>query len=131
MEAISEKAVTRLEDALGKENVYPDNPHRAVRAAVPSPFPVCHWEEHIPDIVVLPKTTEEVVEIMKIANEFKIPVVPRAGATGLADGAVPMRKGILLDIKRMDEILEIDDVNMTATVQPGLGMLELNKPYRG
>ena len=123
----SEKALARLESALGQENVYLDIPHRAVRAAVPSPFPVCHWEEHIPDIVVLPKTTEEVVEIMKVANDFKIPVVPRAGATGLCDGAVPLKKGILLDIKRMDEILEIDEVNMTATVQPGIGMLELNK----
>ncbi len=127
MGGLSEKAISRLESALGKENVFLDMSHRAVRAAVPAPFPICHWEDHIPDIVALPKTTDEVVEIMKVANEFKIPVVPRAGATGLADGAVPLRKGILLDIKRMNEIIEIDDVNMTATVQPGLGMLELNK----
>jgi glycolate oxidase len=67
------------------------------------------------------------VEIVKIANEFKVPIVPRAGATGIADGAVPLRKGICLDVKRMNEILEIDEVNMTVTVQPGVGLMELNK----
>jgi glycolate oxidase len=127
MKGLSEKSIARLESALGKENVFLDKAHRAVRAAVPSPFAICNWEDHIPDVVVLPKTTEEVVEIVKIANEFKLPIVPRAGATGLADGAVPLKKGILLDIKRMNEIIEIDDVNMTATVQPGIGILELNK----
>lgn len=127
MEAISEKTVSMLESALGKENVFLDMPHRSIRAAVPAPFPVCHWDNHIPDVVVIPKTTEEVVEIVKVANEFKIPIVPRAGATGLCDGAVPLKKGILLDVKRMDEIIEIDEINMTATVQPGVGMMELNK----
>lgn len=122
-----EKAIAKLEAALGKEYVFCDQPRRATRASVPAPFPICHWSDHIPDVVVMPKTTEEVVEIVKVANEYKIPVVPRAGATGLCDGAVPLRRGILLDIKRMNEILEIDDINMTATVQPGIGMLELNK----
>ncbi|MBT1076462.1 FAD-binding oxidoreductase [Geobacter grbiciae] len=124
---LSDKAIAKLESAIGKEFVFLDMPHRAVRSAVPAPFPLHEWEKHIPDVVVMPQSTEEVVEIMKIANEFRIPVVPRAGATGLADGAVPLRGGILLDIKRMNQILEIDEANMTATVQPGVGMMELNK----
>lgn len=122
-----EKAIPLLEAAIGKEYVFLDMPHRAVRAAVPAPFPLHDWETHIPDVVVLPESTDEVVDIIKIANELKIPVVPRAGATGLADGAVPLKRGILLDVKRMNQIIEIDDVNMTVTVQPGVGMLELNK----
>lgn len=127
MSKFPEKVISRLEASLGKENVYIDMPHRAVRAAVPAPFPLVLWDNHIPDVVVMPKNTDEVVEIVKIANEYKVPIVPRAGATGLADGAVPLRKGILLDIKRMNDILEIDELNMSATVQTGIGMMELNK----
>ncbi|SDP76391.1 FAD-binding oxidoreductase [Desulforhopalus singaporensis] len=122
-----DKAISSLRDAIGNEYVFQDVPNRAIRSAVPAPFPLHDWEAHIPDVVVMPSTTEEVVEIVKIANEYKIPIVPRAGATGLADGAVPLKKGILLDVKRMNQIIEIDDINMTATVQPGVSMLELNK----
>jgi len=127
MAGISEKAISSLESSLGKENVYVDMPHRAIRAAVPAPFPIVHWKKHIPDIVVLPKTTDEVVDIVKIANEYKIPIVPRAGGSGLCDGALPLKGGILLDIKRMNEIIEIDEMNRCVTIQPGVNMMELNK----
>ena len=56
--------------------------------------------------------------------------MPRAAGTGLADGAVPLRHGILLDVKRMNQIRDIDLVDMTVTVQPGVNMLKLNEVLR-
>ena len=54
-------------------------------------------------------------------------MTPRGGASGLADGAMPLRKGICVDIKRMNEIFEIDEDNMCATVGTGINMLKLNE----
>jgi glycolate oxidase len=84
----------------------------------------------MPAAVVLPTTTEHVADVVRIANRHGIPVVPRAGATGLADGAVPRRGGIVVDIKRMDRVLEIDTDTRTVTVQTGIGLRTLNDRLR-
>lgn len=103
---------------------------RANRARVPAPFPVHRWREFMPAVVVLPRTAEQVSEIVKLANRHRIPVVPRAGGTGLCDGAVPLRGGILVDVKRMNQIKELDLVNRTVTVGPGISMMKLNEELR-
>ena len=97
------------------------------RARVPSPFPAHRWEEFIPQAVVLPTSAEQISEVVKLANRERVPVVPRAGATGLTDGAVPLRHGILVDVKLMNKILEIDIEDRTVTVQPGINMLKLSQ----
>jgi glycolate oxidase len=120
--------VERLRDILGDPAlVLTDRSSRFNRARVPAPFPVHRWDEHLPDVVVLPRTTKHVSEIVKLANRERIPVVPRAGATGLADGAVPMRGGICVDVKLMDQIKEIDLDTHTVTVGPGINMQTLNR----
>ena len=68
--------------------------------------------------------------MVKLANRLRIPVVPRAGGTGLADGAVPLRGGILVDVKLMNQIHEIDLVDRTVTVGPGINMLKLNEELK-
>ena len=68
--------------------------------------------------------------MLKLANRLRIPVVPRAGGTGLADGAVPLRGGILVDVKLMDQIKEIDLADRTVTVGTGINMLKLNEQLR-
>ncbi|GAB6138506.1 FAD-binding oxidoreductase [Halanaerobaculum tunisiense] len=73
-----------------------------------------------PEVMVKPETTEEVSAIMKFANERNIPVTPRGTGTGLCGGAVAMEDGILLLTTGMDEIVEIDEQNLTAKVQPGV-----------
>jgi glycolate oxidase len=128
--AIDEPVLEELRGILGAEHVLTDKPARLNRTRVPSPFPVHRWQEFMPDVVVLPETTEQVAEVVKLANRLRIPVVPRAGGTGLADGAVPLRGGILVDIKRMNRILEIDLVDRTVTVQPGINMLKLNEELK-
>ncbi|CAB5141523.1 FAD/FMN-containing dehydrogenase [Olavius algarvensis associated proteobacterium Delta 3] len=75
---------------------------------------------HMPEVVVLPKTAQEIVEIVKLANREMIPITPRAAGSGLSGGAVPIFGGILLSIERMNTIIEIDDRNLMAVVEPGV-----------
>ena len=73
-----------------------------------------------PNVVVKPKTTQEVSEIMKIANENEIPVVPIGGRTGLSGGALSIHGGIGLSMERFNKILEIDEKNYQVTTEPGV-----------
>src|SRR6201984_344232 len=76
-------------------------------------------EGAMPDAVVLASTTQQVAEVMKIASQHNVPVVPRGAGTGLSGGAVTIRGGIALQVTRMRRIIEIDQVSQTATVEPG------------
>jgi glycolate oxidase len=80
----------------------------------------------MPDVVVKPRTAEEISEILKLANLNKIPVTPRGAGTGLSGGAVPIYGGILLSLERMNSILEIDRENMVAVVEPGVVTNDIN-----
>jgi glycolate oxidase len=75
---------------------------------------------HRPACGVLPRTTEQVAEVLKLAHREKIPVVPRGAGTGLSGMAIPVKGGIVLDLSRMNEILEINIENRLAVVQPGV-----------
>lgn len=79
-----------------------------------------------PDIVVLPASTVEVAEIVKIAARHHIPVVPRGAGTGLSGGAIPIYGGIVIAFARMNRILEVDYENLRAVVQPGLVNIHLS-----
>jgi len=81
----------------------------------------------LPEIVVKPQSTEEVVKILKLANEKRIPVTPRGGGTGLSGGCVPVFGGVLLSLERMNRILEIDTENFVAVVEAGVILAELYK----
>jgi len=74
----------------------------------------------IPEVVVKPGTTQEISEILKLANANKIPVTPRAAGTGLSGGALPIFGGIILSVERFNKIIEIDERNLQATVEPGM-----------
>ena len=80
----------------------------------------------LPAAVVFPRTTAEVSGILAVASELKVPVVPKGAGTGLSGGAVPEEDGILLSVSRMRNILEIDEENRTALVEPGVVNLELS-----
>ncbi len=74
----------------------------------------------LPDIVIRPRTAEEISAIMKICNHHKIPVTPRGAGTGLSGGALPHLGGVLLSTDRMNSILQIDDRNLQVTTEPGV-----------
>ncbi|HZO71293.1 MAG TPA: FAD-linked oxidase C-terminal domain-containing protein [Ktedonobacteraceae bacterium] len=79
-----------------------------------------------PDIVVLPATSQEIAEIVKIAARYHVPVVPRGAGTGLSGGAIPIYGGIVIVFTRMNRILEVDYENLYAVIQPGLVNLHLS-----
>lgn len=73
-----------------------------------------------PEVVVLPRTPEEISTILKMCNIEKIPLTPRGAGTGLSGGALPVNNGILLSMERFNQILEVDERNLQATVEPGV-----------
>jgi len=74
----------------------------------------------LPDLVIKPRTAEEVSAIMKICNAERIPVTPRGAGTGLSGGALPHLGGVVLSTERMNSILEIDERNLQVTTEPGV-----------
>jgi glycolate oxidase len=79
-----------------------------------------------PDYAVRPVTTEEVSKIVSLANKHRIPVVPRGVGSGMEGGCVPIKGGIVLDMRNMDKILDIDTDNLYAIVEPGVTHATLN-----
>lgn len=81
--------------------------------------------QSMPDAVMAPRNTKEVAEIVKVCNEHNIPLVPRGSGTNLCAGTCPTEGGIVLLFKHMNQILEIDEENLTVTVQPGVITLDM------
>ncbi len=107
--------IAKLNQITGKDFVFADN--ETLRL---------HSEDETedlsftPEVVVKPANTGEVSEILKLANENKIPVTPRGGGTGLSGGALPVYGGICLSMERLKKILEIDEKNFQAVAEPGV-----------
>jgi glycolate oxidase len=78
-----------------------------------------------PEILVYPKNSEEVAEIVRFANQKCIPVTPRGQGTGLVGASVALHGGIMLSTARMNRILELDEENLTLTVEPGVLLMEI------
>ena len=72
------------------------------------------------DALVFPLSTAEVSGVLRYAHEHRIPVTPRGAGTNLVGSTVPVQGGILLDLSRMDRVLELDEDTMTLTVEPGI-----------
>jgi len=75
---------------------------------------------YMPTIVLKPRTAEEISAVMKLCNEYKIPVTPRGAGTGESGGALPTQGGVVLSTERMNRILEIDERNLQVTTEPGV-----------
>jgi glycolate oxidase len=81
--------------------------------------------QSMPDAVISPRNKQEVAEVVKVCNKYKIPIVPRGSGTNLCAGTCPTEGGIVLLFKHMNQILEIDEENLTITVQPGVITLDM------
>jgi len=118
---VTDEVIRRLKEIVGDENVLceylMDYGHDETY--------LLDWVP--PEVVVKPKNRTEVSEILKLANREIIPVTPRGGGTGLSGAAVPIYGGILLSLERMNRILEIDEDNFVAVVEPGVILAELYK----
>src|SRR5690554_263521 len=82
------------------------------------------YGKFMPDVVVEVESTDEVSRIMEYAYKHRIPVTPRGSGTGLCGGAVAIHGGILLSLARMDQVLEIDEANFMARVEPGVLLMD-------
>ena len=82
--------------------------------------------EGIPDAVVFAYTTEQISAIMRLANQEKVPVTVQGSGTATTGASLPVEGGILLDLHRMNNILEIDKDNFYARVEPGVICVQLN-----
>lgn len=85
------------------------------------------YGKFLPEVVVEVESTDEVSRIMEYANNNRIPVTPRGAGTGLCGGAVAIHGGILLSLTRMNRMLEIDEENLMARVEPGVLLMDFAK----
>ncbi|QEC80041.1 FAD-binding oxidoreductase [Mucilaginibacter ginsenosidivorax] len=75
---------------------------------------------YYPEVVAQPQTSEEVSALMKLCSENRVPVTPRGAGTGLSGGALAIKGGLLIAMERFNKVLEIDEANLQATVEPGV-----------
>ncbi|MCK4688470.1 MAG: FAD-binding oxidoreductase, partial [Candidatus Lokiarchaeota archaeon] len=81
----------------------------------------------LPDFITWPETVEQISGILKIANKEKIPVIPFAEGSGVVGGAIPIYGGIIIDMKKFNKILDINDKNLTVTAQTGINGMNLER----
>lgn len=77
------------------------------------------------EALAFPLSTEEVSALLRYAHEHRVPVTPRGAGTNLVGSTVPLEGGIILDLSRMDRVLELDEDTMTVTVEPGMLLQDL------
>ena len=77
-------------------------------------------QSFMPDAVALPDSSEQVAALLKLANQYSFPVIPRGAGSGMTGGALPVKGGLVIGLSRMNRIIEIDSDNMIAVVEPGV-----------
>src|SRR5437867_8828177 len=102
-------------------------PHEAViddpATLLPYAYDASFWslrQQRLPDVVVVPRTTEDVQRVVRFADETNTPVIARGAGTGQTGGAVAAQGGIVISFSRMREVIEVDRANLQAIVRPGL-----------
>jgi len=113
--------ISFFKQIIGEENVFSDNT---------SILNYSHDEtedlHYPPEVVLKPENSKEISKILKFCNLKKIPVTPCGARTGLSGGSLPIFGGVALSVERLNSILEIDERNLQATVQPGV----INQAFR-
>lgn len=105
----------QLREAVGAESIFTDKDTLSIYGHDETEdfsFP--------PDVIVKPQTSQQVSAILRFANEHQVPVTPRGGGTGLSGGSLAVYGGICLSMEKFNRIIDIDDRNFQATVQPGV-----------
>ena len=113
--------IRQLQELIGPSQVLTDPEECACYAYDGSGGTVAPWA------VLFPCNATQIAAIIKLANQYRFPVVPRGAGSGMTGGAVPVQGGVVLVTSRMNTILEIDDANMIAVVEPGVITGELQQ----
>ncbi|MBW1971735.1 MAG: glycolate oxidase subunit GlcD [Spirochaetes bacterium] len=118
---LSNDFIAELEKIVGKEDVLTSKEELTAY----SYDGTTSWV-HLPDAVVFPTSTQEVSDIMKLANKHLVYVTPRGAGTNVSGGSIPIKGGIVLCTTKMNKILNIDKENQIAEVEPGVVLMDLN-----
>ena len=112
---VTETQIKSFQQIVGQPFVIITNEDKALYAQD-------HTEDltYMPEVVVKPKTAAEVSAILKLCNEYNIPVTPRGAGTGLSGAALPIYGGVVLAMERFNQIIAIDERNFQVTVEPGV-----------
>ena len=119
---VSAELVEKLVALLGESNVStnPDKleTYKTDEEANPKYF-------YLPEVIVFPETEEQVAGVIKLANEYVVPITPRAGGTSLVCGAIPQYGGIVLLLEKMNKIIKLDKKNLYMVVEAGARTLDI------
>ncbi|NHK32373.1 MAG: FAD-binding oxidoreductase [Asgard group archaeon] len=80
-----------------------------------------------PDFIVWPETVEQISQLLKFANETDVPVIPFGAGSGVVGGALPIFGGIIIDLKKLDKIIDINKTNLIATIQTGKNGMNIER----
>ena len=121
---LTDNLIKELNKALPKENILSDKEERYVYS-----FDASNNQNQtsLPDAVVFVENIEQVLRVVKIANEQMTPIICRGAGTNTVGACIPTHGGIVLNFSKMNKILEINPENMTARVQPGVVVGELQR----
>ena len=123
-EPVSAEVVAALQTALGAEYVKTDAETLEKYKTDEETDTRYH---HLPEVVIWPGSTEEVAAVMKIANQYNVPVTPRSAGTSVSCGAIPVYGGIVLLLERMDKIEELNTEGMYMVVEAGARTVEIQE----
>jgi len=128
---MSEKLEVKLEGIVGKDRLAKGDIERLVYSHDIAPIPdlMASLFKMEPDLIVRPRNLKEISEILKVANEYKVPVIPRGGATWGYGGAVPILGGIVVDLTGLNKIGEIE--NSVISVESGVVWKDLMEHLEG
>jgi glycolate oxidase len=118
---ITEQVHTALQNVVGKNNVYTETADLITHSYDAT------QKEYLPDAVIYATTTREVSDVVKLANQHGIPIIPRGAGSVFTGGTLPIQGGVVLVLTKMNRILAIDEDNLTATVEPGVVTASLQK----
>lgn len=107
--------LTKIIEIVGPENVFTETEHTEKYAHDETEDLVFY-----PEAVARPNTSNQISDLMRLCNTYKIPVTPRGGGTGLSGGALPVRGGLVISMEKFNSIIDIDERNLQATVEPGV-----------
>lgn len=118
---IERAIVKQITHIVGKENVAEDRETK-----------ICYSYDatnlqYLPDLIVFPRTPQQISGILKLANQSLFPVIPRGAGTGFTGGSLPVEGGVVLVLTKMNKILKIDPENLVAIVEPGVVTYEFQQ----
>ena len=116
------ETITKLKELVGEGNYLDSAEDKLVYSYDGTPLISQH-----PEAILRPRSSEEVSEILKLANDDGFSVVPRGSGTGLSGGSIPAENSVVLLFNHWDKIIEVDSDNLTAWVEPGLVTANLHQ----